>query len=52
MKKYNVEDFEFEAATKKEAVLMYEEWYFNRFMYKCEKRFNTIYRSAYQIITV
>ena len=49
MKTYKIEAMTIEANTKKEAVLKYIAIYFETFMCKCEKSFNTLYKLAHEI---
>lgn len=49
MKTYKIESMKIEANTKKEAVEKYISQHFEIFMCKCEKSFNTLYKSAIQI---
>lgn len=49
MKTYKIESMKIEANTKKEAVEKYISQHFDTFMCKCEKNFNTLYKSAIQI---
>ena len=49
MKTYKIETVEIAANTKKDAVAKYIIWHFEARMCKCEKSFNTLYRSAKEI---
>lgn len=49
MKTYKIESMTITANTKKEAVEMYIQQYFETFMCKCEKSFNTLYKLAKEI---
>ena len=49
MKTYKIEAMTITANTKKEAVEMYITQYFETFMCKCEKSFNTLYKLAIEL---
>ena len=49
MKTYKIEAMTITANTKKEAVEMYITQYFETFMCKCEKSFNTLYKLAIKL---
>lgn len=46
MKAYKIEMMTITANTKKEAVEMYLVQHFESYMYKCDKKFSTLYRKA------
>lgn len=49
MNTYKIESMKIEANTKKEAVEKYIAQHFETFMCKCEKSFNTLYKSAMEV---